>query len=55
MNTEEELKPLIYSQVLGIGQVPGKQLLMFFFAGRSLAIRVEGGALIWEVYEDTEN
>ena len=55
MNTEEELKVPVGKTLLGVGSVVDKNLLMFFFHGCSMAVRCEGGALIWEVYEETEH
>lgn len=55
MNTEDELKQIVGKTLVGCGAVPEKELLFLFFMGASLAIRVEGGALIWEVVSETEH
>lgn len=53
MNSADELKLIAGSTIVGAGYVPQKDVLFIFTDKANLAIRVEGGVLIWEVFDGT--
>jgi hypothetical protein len=51
VNSERELCQPVGQVLTGALAIPERDILFFFFGDVCLAVRSEGGALIWEVTE----